>query len=105
VEKTRFLAPLALTGAVSGMDKQGVFAHTLWPERLEPVVDEVCSVALADGAAVERSEILTTIRGLPPGMRSSLQKDVSSRVKPEVDGIGGSIIRTGRRNEVDTPVV
>ena len=103
--KLALLAPLALTGAASGLDKEGVFAHTFWRERLESALDEVCSVALADGATVERSEILTGIRGMPPGMRSSLQKDVWSRVASELDGIGGAIVRIGRQNKIDTPVV
>lgn len=68
-------------------------------------LDEVCSVALADGATVEKREILTGIRGMPPGMRSSLQKDVWSRVASELDGIGGAIVRIGRQNKIDTPVV
>jgi ketopantoate reductase len=37
-------------------------------------------------------------------MRSSMQKDVSAGRAPELDAIGGTIIRTGQSQGLDVPV-
>ena len=36
-------------------------------------------------------------------MRSSMQKDVSAGLMPELDAIGGPIVRTGRNYGFDVP--
>jgi 2-dehydropantoate 2-reductase len=102
--KLAFLGPFALTGTASDKDKQGIFAEAAWRARLESAVGEACTVAAADGAAVDREKILTTLESLPATMRSSMQKDVSAGRVPELDAIGGPIIRAGQRHELDVPV-
>jgi 2-dehydropantoate 2-reductase len=104
-KKLAFLAPLALTGAASGKDKHGVFTDSLWKERLHTAVEEVCAVARAEGAVVDRGDVLAVIGGLPPGMRSSLQKDVWSGVPSELDAIGGAIVRAGERHRIKVPEI
>jgi 2-dehydropantoate 2-reductase len=102
--KLAFLGPFALTGTASDKDKQGIFADAAWRARLESAVAEACTVAAADGAAVNREKILTTLESLPATMRSSMQKDVSAGRVPELDAIGGPIIRAGQRYGLDVPV-
>jgi 2-dehydropantoate 2-reductase len=102
--KLSFLGPFALTGTASDKDKQGIFADAAWRARLESAVGEACTVAAADGAAVDREKILATLASLPATMRSSMQKDVSAGCVPELDAIGGTIIRAGQRNGLDVPV-
>jgi 2-dehydropantoate 2-reductase len=101
--KLAFLAPFALTGTASDKDKQGIFADPAWRGRLECAVGEACAVAAADGAAVDREKILATLESLPAAMRTSMQKDVSAGRMPELDAIGGPIIRGGRRHRLDVP--
>jgi len=101
--KLAFLAPFALIGTASDKDKQGIFADVTWRARLESAVGEVCAVAAADGAVVDRKEILAKLEALPASMRSSMQKDVSAGLMPELDAIGGPIIRTGRNYGLDVP--
>ncbi len=103
--KLAFLAPLALVGAASGKDKQGILGDAAWRNRLEAAVAEVCEVAVADGGRVHRMEILSILGALPPAMRSSMQKDLSAGLEPEVDAIGGAIIRAGKRYEIGVPVI
>jgi 2-dehydropantoate 2-reductase len=67
-------------------------------------VGEVCAVGAADGAVVDREEILAKLEALPASMRSSMQKDVSAGLMPELDAIGGPIIRTGRNYGLDVSV-
>jgi 2-dehydropantoate 2-reductase len=102
--KLAFLGPFALTGTASDTDKQGIFADAAWRARLESAVVEACTVAAADGAAVDRGKILATLGSLPATMRSSMQKDVSAGRIPELDAIGGPIIRAGRAYSLDVPV-
>jgi 2-dehydropantoate 2-reductase len=101
--KLTFLAPFALIGTASDKDKQGIFADVAWRARLESAVAEACAVAAADGAVVDREEILAKLQALPATMRSSMQKDVSAGLMPELDAIGGPIIRTGRNYGFDVP--
>jgi 2-dehydropantoate 2-reductase len=103
--KLAFLAPLALVGAASGKDKQGIFGDAAWRNRLEAAVAEVCEVATADGGGVHRMEILSILGALPPAMRSSMQKDLAAGLEPEVDAIGGAIIRAAKRHEIGLPVI
>ena len=102
--KLAFLGPFALTGTASDKDKQGIFADSAWRVRLESAVGEACTVAAADGAAVDREKIIATLAALPATMRSSMQKDVSAGRVPELDAIGGTIIRAGQRYRLDVPV-
>jgi 2-dehydropantoate 2-reductase len=103
--KLAFLAPFALTGTACGKDKLGIFADAVWRGRLESAVDEACAVAVAEGAAVDREKILTMLASLPATMRSSMQKDVSAGRMPELDAIGGPIIRAGRSHGLDVPTI
>ena len=102
--KLAFLGPFALTGTASDMDKQGIFADSAWRARLESAVGEACAVAVADGAAVDRGKILATLASLPATMRNSMQKDVSAGRRPELDAIGGPILRRGERYNLNVPV-
>jgi 2-dehydropantoate 2-reductase len=102
--KLAFLGPFALTGTASDTDKQGIFADAAWRARLESAVVEACTVAAADGATVDRGKILATLGSLPATMRSSMQKDVSAGRIPELDAIGGPIIRAERAYSLDVPV-
>ena len=72
--------------------------------RLESAVGEGCAVAVADGAAVDRGKILATLASLPATMPSSMQKDVSAGRVPELDAIGGLILRRGERYNLNVPV-
>ena len=104
-EKLAFLAPLALVGTASEKNKQGIFGHSIWRARLEAAIGEVCAVAIADGAVVGSREILKRLESLPSGMRSSMQKDVAAGLTPELDAIGGAIIRSAERSLIDVPVI
>jgi 2-dehydropantoate 2-reductase len=99
--KLAFLAPFALTTTAGNKSKQEIFADPAWRARLESAVREACAVAAAEGASVDQARILTTIESLPPTMQSSMQKDVSAGRTPELDAIGGPIIRGGRTHGID----
>jgi 2-dehydropantoate 2-reductase len=101
--KLAFLAPFALTSTAAYKNIGEIRADQTWEERLESAVGEACDVARADGATVSREQILITLKSLPATMRSSMQKDVAAGRTPEIDAIGGAIVRAGRRFGLDVP--
>jgi 2-dehydropantoate 2-reductase len=101
--KLAFLAPFALTSTAADRSIGEIHADNTWSTRLESAVGEACDVAKTDGATVAREQILTTLKSLPDTMRSSMQKDVSAGRRPELDAIGGAIVRAGRRYGLDVP--
>jgi 2-dehydropantoate 2-reductase len=102
--KLAFLAPFALTSTVADKTKGEIFADPTWRERLRSAVREACAVAVAEGAAIDGAKILATLESLPATMRSSMQKDVAAGRMPELDAIGGPIVRGGLKNGVEVPV-
>jgi 2-dehydropantoate 2-reductase len=102
--KLAFLAPFALASTAADKAKGQVFADPRWRERLGSAVREACAVAVAEGAAVDGAKILATLESLPATMRSSMQKDVAAGRMPELDAIGGPIVRGGLKYGIDVPV-
>jgi len=95
--KLCFLAPFALVTSASGKNKGEIYADPALKGRLDSAVVEACAVAKADGAEVDVSKLQETFDSLPPGMRSSMQKDVAAGRQLELDAIGGPIVRGGKR--------
>jgi 2-dehydropantoate 2-reductase len=99
--KLCFLAPLALVSSASGMNKGAYYAVAEWKSRLMNSMTEASAVAKASGAEVDPVQIATVFDGLPPGIRSSMQKDVAAGRPIELDAIGGPIVRGGARFGID----
>jgi 2-dehydropantoate 2-reductase len=93
--KLVFLAPVALSTTAARCTIGEVIRDPARSAQLDACVREACSVAVAAGAKVDANTVLTSIKALPPGMRSSMEKDVSNGNVPELDAIGGPIIRGG----------
>jgi 2-dehydropantoate 2-reductase len=91
--KLTFLAPFAMVTSASGKNKGEVFADSGWKDKLEAAVAEACAVAKADGAEIDTARLHAFFQSLPPGMRSSMQKDAAAGRELELDAIGGAIVR------------
>jgi 2-dehydropantoate 2-reductase len=101
--KLVFLAPVALsTSAVRGSIGE-VMKDPARTAGLEQCVREACEVATADGAKVNRESVLATIHSLPGGMRSSMEKDIEKGNPPELDAIGGPIVRRSEKYRIAVP--
>jgi hypothetical protein len=61
---------------------------------------EACAVANASGAEVDARRFRRFLKSSPPGMRSSMQKDVAAGRQLELDAIGGPIVRGGERHGI-----
>ncbi len=101
--KLTFLAPFAMVTSASGKNKGEVFADSGWKDKLEAAVAEACAVAKADGAEVDTARLQAFFQNLPPGMRSSMAKDVAAGRQLELDAIGGPIVRGGERYGIAVP--
>jgi 2-dehydropantoate 2-reductase len=99
--KLCFLGPFALVTSASGLNKGDIYADAAWKRKLSLTIAEACAVAKANGAEVEAAQILAVCDSLPPGIRSSMQKDLAAGRRLELDGIGGPIVRGGQRCAID----
>jgi 2-dehydropantoate 2-reductase len=102
--KLALLAPLALTTSAAGAPKGEIATNPHWREQLESCVREACTVAKAEGAKVDPEVGLAALMSLPDAMRSSMQKDIERGNPPELDAIGGPILRGGERHGIPVPV-
>lgn len=102
--KLCFLGPYALVTSASGMNKAEIYADAEWKGKLISSMAEACAVAKASGAEVEPAQIQAIYDGLPPGIRSSMQKDLAAGRPLELDAIGGAIVRGGGRHGVDVAI-
>jgi 2-dehydropantoate 2-reductase len=101
--KLALLAPIALTTTLRGSMLDGVVADPAWRIRLEECTREVVAAAAGDGVVLDADEIIARIEGVPPGLRSSMQKDREAGRPTEIDAIGGSVLRAAARHGLDAP--
>jgi 2-dehydropantoate 2-reductase len=99
--KLCFLGPFALVTSASGLNIGNVLTDSAWAQQLRSTVAEACAVANASGAELNAAQIQSVFDGVPPAMRSSMQKDVAAGRQLELDAIGGPIVRGGERYGID----
>jgi 2-dehydropantoate 2-reductase len=99
--KLCFLGPFALVTSASGMNIGEVFADAQWKQKLSSAIAEACAVANASGAEIDVVQLQKVFDGAPPGMRSSMQKDLAAGRQLELDAIGGPIVRGGEQHGID----
>jgi 2-dehydropantoate 2-reductase len=102
--KLVFLAPMALTTSAFDRTVSDIVADPETWRQLQACVREACAAGQAEGAKVEPNAILNAIKSLPPGMRSSMQKDVEKGRAPELDAIGGPILRAAKQHSLSASV-
>jgi len=99
--KLCFLAPFALATSASGMNVGQILADGGWEQKLSSAIAEACAVANASGAEIDAAQIRAVFDSMPPGMRSSMQKDLAAGRELELDAIGDPIVRGGERYGID----
>jgi len=99
--KLCFLAPFALVTSASGKSVGEILADAAWKQELISAIAETCAVANAGGAGIAPAHIQALFESAPAPMRSSMQKDVAAGREPELDAIGGPIVRGGDRYGID----
>jgi 2-dehydropantoate 2-reductase len=101
--KLALLAPIALTTTLRGSAFGGVLADPDWRRLLEGCVREVAAAARGDGVLLDADEMIARLESLPPGLRSSMQKDREAGRPTEIDAIGGSVLRAAARHRLEAP--
>ena len=99
--KLCFLGPFALVTSASGLNIGEVLSDAQWKRKLTSAVGEACAVANASGAEINPAQITKAFEGAPPGMRSSMQKDVVAGRQLELDAIAGPIVSGGEQFGID----
>lgn len=102
--KLVFLGPLALTTTAFDRTVGEVMADPKTLQQLEGSIREACAIGQAEGAKVDADAVLKIIKNAPPGMRSSMQKDVEHGRAPELDAIGGAIVHAAKRHGSAAPI-
>lgn len=102
--KLVILGPMALSTTAFDKPVGDVLANKERYRQLEGSVREACAAAVAEGATVDADVVLKLMQKSPPDMRSSMQKDVENERPPELDAIGGTIVRAAKRHGLSAPV-
>lgn len=100
-DKFSFLAAIALL-TTRHAAPVGVI-RTEHREELIAVVGEVTTVAAAEGAPIDPERIIAFTDGLPPTLRSSMQRDAEAGRPTELDALGGAVLRAAARHGIETP--
>jgi 2-dehydropantoate 2-reductase len=101
--KLVFLGPFALATSAYDAPIGDVLGDRARHQKLEACIREFCSVALAEGAQVNPDKVAAAFSMVPKEMRSSMQKDVDRGNPPELDAIGGPVLRGGARHGIAVP--
>lgn len=104
--KFLFICALAGLTALGGTPIGPVLQDEDARETFVAVMREVAAVGRAHGVRLSPSVVedtLTFAQGLPPQMKSSLQRDLERGRRLEIDALHGSVVRLGRAVGVPTP--
>lgn len=89
---TAFGAPIGVVRA----DHRDVLAR---------VIEETAAVAAAEGAAVTAQAVIRELDQAHAGLLSSMARDVMAGRPPELDAIGGAVLRAAERHGIAAPTV
>lgn len=105
-EKFLFLCPAAGVTSVTRASIGEVLACPESRELFQQAVSEVAAVAATRGVNLGEDAVARTmafVDGLPPAMRTSMQRDVDQGRRIELDALSGAVVRYGRAAGVPTP--
>ena len=104
-QKLARLSALALTTSAYAEPLGAIRDNPEHAAALEAAAREAVSVAVAEGAHVDVDEVLAEIADIHPSLRSSMSRDLEAGREPELDAIGGAVLRAGARHGIETPTV
>jgi 2-dehydropantoate 2-reductase len=104
-EKVARLGPLAAATALTQRRVGDLRADPDWRRRLEGAVAEACTVAAAEGVALDPAAQWAIIDTMPPDLTTSAARDVAAGRPSELDAIAGAVVRAARRLAVPCPIL
>jgi len=103
--KLVFLAPFALATAASGEPLGFIRDHPEWNDLMNATVHEVAAAGNAEGAKLDATNAVGLLKGAPPQISSSMARDLAAGNEPELDAIGGAVVRAAERHAVPVPAL
>jgi 2-dehydropantoate 2-reductase len=107
-QKFVFIAAYSAFSAASRRPAGPIWDDPVARERFLAAVDEVASVARADGVPLAddtRQRIIDYMADIPKTMRASLLIDLQQGKRIEVEGLQGAVVRRGAALGVPTPIM
>jgi 2-dehydropantoate 2-reductase len=101
-EKAARLAVLAAATVASGLAVGSLRADEAWRPRLMDALRESCTVAAADGVALDATAQWAMIEAMRDDLTTSAARDAAAGRPTELDAIAGSVVRAGARLGVPT---
>ena len=98
-----FLAPFALASTSLQQPAEGVRRDGDTCGLMLEAAREACAVARSQGVELDPEAQTGALLAMPPGMRSSMQKDLAAGRPLELEAISGPILRIGREHGIATP--
>ena len=103
--KMAMLAPNALSTSAANGPVGLVRSTPRWQAKYEACVREACAVAEAEGVHIDPDELIAaTAARFEDKHRTSMQKDIEAGRRPELDAIGGALLRAAHRHGIPAPV-
>jgi 2-dehydropantoate 2-reductase len=99
------LNALALSTSASDRSLGFIREDPRWRSALEGAVKETVAVAVAEGAALDPEDTLAELESAHPELGSSMQRDIAAGREPELDAIGGAVLRAASRHGLSCPTV
>lgn len=100
-DKLAFLAALALL--TTRYEAPAGDVRTNHRDLLLATVDEIVSVAQAEGARADAADVMALFDRLPADMTSSMQRDAEAGLPLELDAIGGAVVHAAARHGLAVP--
>jgi len=100
-DKLAFLAALALL--TTRYEAPAGEIRTNHRDLLLATVDEIVSVAQAEGARANAGDVMALFDRLPVDMTSSMQRDAQAGLPLELDAIGGAVVNAAARHGLAVP--
>ncbi len=97
----------ALACTTSATDRKLGFIRSdpEWRAALEACIAEAAAVANAEGAQIDPAKPLSELEDAHAELGSSMQRDIAAGREPELDAIAGSVLRAGRRHDLECPTI
>jgi len=103
--KVARLAVLSTATAISRRPVGELRKDLEWRPRMEAALAEACAIATADGVRMMPSAQWTRIVEMDHNLTTSAARDVIAGRRNEIDAIAGSVVRSGERLGVPSPVL
>lgn len=104
-EKLVRLSALSSLTALTGKPIGFLRSDAEWRSKLEKSIIEAAAVAKKDGAAIDPADSMKHIDSIDPNQMSSLQRDISSGNRSELEYITGTILRKADFYGIPCPTI